>query len=143
LAKHGAYRIISNQIFEVTASPGLATAGRLPAHPLAMSQPWQAGSQLTEEMKALQDEIRFQMVLLESIDETVENRAEAEAEVRAEIRTLEKQLRDLRRSTISTTSSRLSGSQSIFSTPSTRPFGNIIDESFGSFMNANNGTLVC
>ena len=108
-----------------------------------MSQPWQAGSQLTEEMKALQDEIRFQMVLLESIDETVENRAEAEAEVRAEIRTLEKQLRDLRRSTISTTSSRLSGSQSIFSTPSTRPFGNIIDESFGSFMNANNGTLVC
>jgi uncharacterized coiled-coil protein SlyX len=50
-------------------------------------------------MDALLNELAFQKVLLNSIDDTVQNREAAEEEVRAEIRTLEKQIRDLKRGT--------------------------------------------
>jgi len=50
-------------------------------------------------MDVLLNELAFQKVLLNSIDDTVQNREAAEEEVRAEIRALEKQIRELKRGT--------------------------------------------
>jgi hypothetical protein len=80
-------------------APGcsLATIGR-PASSPSMSQALGATPQANQRaIDALMEEIAFQKVLLDSIDDSVENREEAEDEVRAEIKTLEKQLRTLRR----------------------------------------------
>lgn len=59
----------------------------------------------SEAIHELQNELVFQNVLLGSIDDTVENREEAESEIRAEIKTLEKRLRDVKRSATSIPSS--------------------------------------
>lgn len=48
-------------------------------------------------MDVLLNELAFQRVILNSIDDTVQNREAAEEEVRAEIRSLEKQIRALKR----------------------------------------------
>jgi hypothetical protein len=63
-------------------------------------------------MDALLNELAFQKVLLNSIDDTVQNREAAEEEVRAEIRTLEKQIRDLKRGTTTASNSQPPGSAS-------------------------------
>ena len=61
-------------------------------------------------MNVLLNELAFQKVLLNSIDDTVQNREAAEEEVRAEIRTLEKQIRDLKRGSTTASNSQPSGS---------------------------------
>jgi hypothetical protein len=61
-------------------------------------------------MDALLNELAFQKVLLNSIDDTVQNRDVAEEEVRAEIRALEKQIRDIRRSSTTASNSQHSAS---------------------------------
>ena len=56
------------------------------------------GSQATQEaVDDLMDEIRFQRVILSSIDDSVEDREAAEEEVRAEIKRLEKKMKILKR----------------------------------------------
>jgi uncharacterized coiled-coil protein SlyX len=70
-----------------------ATISRIP--PIAVAH--LAARQFT--MDVLLNELAFQKVLLSSIDDTVQNREAAEEEIRAEIRALEKQIRNLKRST--------------------------------------------
>lgn len=76
-----------------------------PNPPIAVEQ--HTGRQFT--MDVLLNELAFQKVLLNSIDDTVQNREAAEEEARAEIRALEKQIRDLKRG--STTASNSQPSQ--------------------------------
>ena len=69
-------------------------------------------------MDALLNELAFQKVLLNSIDDTVQNRRDAEDEVRAEIRAIEKQIRELRRSSTTASNSQLSASSQSSQKPS-------------------------
>jgi hypothetical protein len=61
-------------------------------------------------MDVLLNELAFQRVILNSIDDTVQNREAAEEEVRAEIRALEKQIRALKRGTTTASNSQPAGS---------------------------------
>jgi phage shock protein A len=61
-------------------------------------------------MDVLLNELAFQKVLLNSIDDTVQNREAAEDEVRAEIRALEKQIRELKRGSTTASQPQPSGS---------------------------------
>jgi uncharacterized coiled-coil protein SlyX len=63
-------------------------------------------------MDVLLNELAFQKVLLNSIDDTVQNREAAEEDVRAEIRALEKQIRDLKRGSTTASNSQPGGSAS-------------------------------
>jgi hypothetical protein len=67
-----------------------------------------AGGQFT--MDVLLNELAFQKVLLNSIDDTVQNREAAEDEVCAEIRALEKQIRELKRGSTTASQPQHSGS---------------------------------
>lgn len=69
-------------------------------------------------MDALLNELAFQKVLLNSIDDTVQNRDDAEEEVRGEIRALEKQIRELRRSSTTASNSQPSESSQSYQKPS-------------------------
>lgn len=65
-----------------------------------MSQLYQAASPVVQgQINELIEEIAFQRVLLESMDDTVVNRQQAELDVRKEIRDLENQVKRLRRGT--------------------------------------------
>ncbi|OWP03759.1 hypothetical protein B2J93_7246 [Marssonina coronariae] len=59
----------------------------------------QAISQARREMEEIREEISFQHILLESIDDEVQDREKTEKDVRNEIRSLDRKLRDLRRKT--------------------------------------------
>ncbi|KAI6714769.1 hypothetical protein JHW43_002737 [Diplocarpon mali] len=59
----------------------------------------QAISQARREMEEIREEISFQHILLESIDDEVKDREKTEKDVRNEIRSLDRKLRDLRRKT--------------------------------------------
>ncbi|KAH7310958.1 SNF2 family N-terminal domain-containing protein [Rhexocercosporidium sp. MPI-PUGE-AT-0058] len=76
-----------------------------------------ASSQVTQEMNELQEEILFQKVLLQSIDDHVQNREAAEQEVRDEIHSLERKLNQLKRAAKATSSSSKPSSQNFQSTP--------------------------
>jgi chromosome segregation ATPase len=68
-------------------------------------------------MQELIEEIAFQKVLLNSIDDSVQNREAAEDEVKEEIRELDSRLRALRRNTKASQSSSQQSSSSMPSTP--------------------------
>lgn len=103
---------------QASPQPGtcLALSCRNMSHPA--SQP--SSQALSPEVRELLNEIAFQKVLLNSLNDTVENREEAEREISAEIKTLEKQLRHLKRCTTSTASNCTPSASQFFSqaTPS-------------------------
>ncbi|KAE9365444.1 hypothetical protein N431DRAFT_353892 [Stipitochalara longipes BDJ] len=72
-------------------------------------------------MDALLNELAFQKVLLNSIDDTVQNRDAAEEEVRGEIQALEKQIRDLRRGSTTASNSQPSRSSQSSQKQSSNP----------------------
>ena len=116
-----------------------------------MDQSQHSVAQATQEqLDELINEIAFQKVLLSSIDDSVQNRQEAEDEVKAEIKSLEKQVRELKRST---TSAALNSHNSSASQPfetsssnqssSTNPSGShtMDDTLSGTPLQANQGLL--
>lgn len=70
-----------------------------------------ASSQMTQEMSELKEEILFQKVLLQSIDDHVLDREAAEQEVRDEIHSLERRFKQLKRATKASSSSSSSSSK--------------------------------
>ncbi|KAK0105181.1 hypothetical protein ONS95_004422 [Cadophora gregata] len=81
-----------------------------------------ASFQVTQEMRDLKEEILFQKVLLQSIDDNVQDREAAEQEVRHEIHSLERQLNRLKRAAQGSSGfSSKPSSQSFHSTPGKDP----------------------